>query len=164
MFYAHLYDSSPVGIDYSSTLQPDVAAFLQGVAAEATWGATCGLESYGTSTSPPNLLTLAGTGDTGPGGTVTLTPGGLLPGNPGTLLFSSFAKAFLPLSSGVLLIDLTKPVLPTRFIANGDSWSLTIPPEPEFTGLDLYFQVLADDSSNPGTTQFSPGVHLQVCP
>ena len=164
VIFTQIYQSSPVGITFSGGLPQVTAAFLQDAAANAIWGPTCGLSNFGGASAPQNSLLLTATGSAGPGGIVTLTPGNLPPSSQRSFIYTSFTDAFVTLPRGVLLVDLTQLIIPRKSVRSGESWIITIPNEPIFTGLEIFFQVLLEDPLPPGGTLFSPGVRLQICP
>ena len=164
VIYTQIYQSSSVGIPFTGGLPQVTAAFLQDAAANAIWGPTCGISIFGTVSAAQNNLSLTATGGAGPGGIVVLTPGNLPPSSPRSFIYTSFSDAFLVLPRGVLLVDLTQQIIPRTSVQAGESWSITIPNDPSFTGLEIFFQVLVEDPMPPGGTLFSPGVRLQICP
>jgi len=164
VIYTQIYQSSPVGIPFTGGLPQVTAAFLQDAAANSIWGPTCGLSIFGDTTAPQNSLFLTATGGAGPGGVVALTPGNLPPSSQRSFIYTSFSDAFVSLPRGVLLVDLTQQIIPRKSVRAGESWTITIPNDPTFTGLEIFFQVLLEDPLPPGGTLFSPGVRLQICP
>ncbi|MFT5287787.1 MAG: hypothetical protein ACI8TQ_003975 [Planctomycetota bacterium] len=164
VLYATIYGRSPRGLPFTAGLPTATAESLQQIASNSVFGPTCGFTIYGTDTVPINTLSLTPSGDPSLGGEVMLTPGGQQPFDPGAFIFSSFSDAFLALNNGVLLIDLTQELVNRRFVPNGSAWTFTIPPDPQFTGLDLFFQVISDGPTIVGDPFFSPAVKLQICP
>jgi hypothetical protein len=162
VFHAIIFDESPVGLSFISTLDAGEAAFLQGCAARAIWEPTCGFSTYGSGAA--NVLALRGSGDTSLGGTVLLTTPRLPVGASGAWIVGCFAPLDTPLFGGTLLVDLACIAVPVTFIGALVGWPVTLPADPSFAGADLYFQALCPDPSLPGGFALSRGLALEICP
>ncbi|MDF1800148.1 MAG: hypothetical protein P1V81_13295 [Planctomycetota bacterium] len=164
VLFATIFDASPLGNGFHHTLTASQAAALQGVAAEAVFGPTCGVTSYGLGLGPAHTLVLGATGGTGPGDSLTVVVTGLPVTAGSSLVATALAEASAPLFGGTLLVDLAAPVLPLKLLPAGGSWTLTLPTDPAFTGLDVFLQAAAPDPAQPAGWAFSGGLHLELCP
>ena len=162
VIFATIFDASPVGNGFHHSLTASQAATIQGVAAEAVFGPTCGLTSYGL--GPAHTLGLVGSGSTGLGDSLTLDVTGLPLTAGSSLVATALAAADVPLFGGTLLVDLAAPLLPLHLLPAGSSWTLTLPSDPAFTGLDVYLQAAAPDPTQPAGWALSGGLHLELCP
>ena len=162
VFYAVLFDESPVGISYTNTITSADAAVLQDVAAHAVFGPTCGVSEYSAGAGPANTLSLAAIGDAQPGSTLDIAPTQVP--ETGWWCLSSLAPASDPGFGGVVLVDLSQPLFPSEFHTGVDGLTLDIPSDPILAGFDMYFQALAPDATQPGGYSLSNGIRVEVCP
>jgi hypothetical protein len=165
VFYASIFDESPVGIGYSGIVSDADAAVLQEAAARAVFEPTCGIAAYGSASggaTAVHSLVLSATGDTRYGGTFELAPDAVP--EAGWYCLASAADADLPLFGGALLVDPAQPLFGAELLPGTTPVSVTIPDDPLVAGLDLYFQALAPDATQPQGFAFSGGVRVEVCP
>ena len=162
VFYAIVFDESPVGLSYTAGLAVLDARALQGCAARAVWEPTCGFSTYGAGAA--NVLPLRGMGNTRLGGTVHLTVPHLPPGAGGAWVVGSFGTADVPLLGGTLLVDLALLAGPPTFLDAVTAWTMPLPNDPLFAGTDFYFQALCPAPSLPGGFALSRGLALEICP
>lgn len=162
VFYARIFDESPIGLSYGPSTFGLEARTLQRVAHEAVFGPECGFGDFGRAGA---LQTLALTASGTPvlGGTVSLEPSNLPSAASGAWVLSSAGVTSLPLLGGELLVDPARRLLKPRFVPAGSAWTVPIPDDPQLAGFAVHFQALALTSA-PTTGHFSPGLRVRVCP
>lgn len=124
----------------------------------------CGFTAYGVGVSPTNDLILGGSGSGAVGGVATLTVSNATPGF--TILASSTGSSFLPLFSGVALLDplglLVNVTVPT--VGGVSTANLPLPALPALAGFSVFFQSFGLDGTKPEGIALSNGIELVICP
>lgn len=168
VFYAVLYEVSPVLNPFTAGVPAAEALFLQQCAAEAVFGPTCGSSPYSGAGLPgSNVLALDLIGSPSIGTTVTLRTTGLAPSAVVVWHLLATDDAALPFAGGTLLVDPATLVIPPFTIAAVPPSLLVplpIPADPALTGVTTYWQTAAPDANQPEGLALSNGLRLTVCP
>jgi len=125
---------------------------------EVSYDDACGFTRYGLDASPANSLQLFGLGLPRIGRTIEVTT----TNGPATATLTAIATAPAngPLFDGVLLVD-PSTLLDVTF--GSPSLVVSVPPMPQFTGAEFFFQSLALDANQPQGFVFSNGLVAKLC-
>jgi len=124
----------------------------------------CGWTPYGAGLGGANLLQLSSPTPAALGLPVLLQVAGAEPNSLG-FLGTSFGPSALPVQGGTLLLDPgTLTLIPLSYATDGSfSVAATLPSQPAWAGVEVWFQAIAYGQPSPFAVRFSDGLQLKLC-